>query len=428
MNSPYKDGAISKTKKINLNVPKIIEKINNNEAPIYKNNDYISNFNPNFMNNNNYNNFNINNDNGLFSVPQNNEFAFGSQNYIQLNNDISNNHNNYLMCNDPLFSGRKRLREDYSTFSPLYSANLKAYTPLLSVNSPGMSGFFIFNNGGQSMTATPLPFKIQNNVMLTSFFQPQNATQNLTLNLNNICSLENGKISNLNNNLMTGTSSNCNFNNNNESSKDREIGKDPRFVENTIQESSNSNSLDKTIKNNKNKIIRNKINKEQFTLQKHKYSNQDKILFNESQNNNTLNLGQFHKNLNANMQNIANLNEMSINVNSNSQYNNSSYEKINSHKLVFVPSPLPMNNSFYGWIFNNANAHANVNSSIDLNLKENPKNEFTNNNKAKFSTIKDKILIKADNNRTRNNIEKNLTSPNVNFKIIKKEVNSKTNK
>ena len=52
------------------------------------------------------------------------------------------------------------------------------------MNSPGMPRFFIFNNGaGPSMTNTPLPFKIQNNVMLTSFFQPQTTNHNLNLNV-----------------------------------------------------------------------------------------------------------------------------------------------------------------------------------------------------------------------------------------------------
>ena len=107
-----------------------------------------------------------------------------NQNYFPYSPEY-NNQNNFLIYNDPILSARKRIREEYSNFSPLYRANLKGFTPLLSLNSPGVPSFFLFNNAGQSMTTTPVPFKIQNNVMLTSFFTPQNNNQNLNINNNN---------------------------------------------------------------------------------------------------------------------------------------------------------------------------------------------------------------------------------------------------
>lgn len=359
--------------------------------------------NPNANNNNDDNSFHNhnNNDIGILSFPNNNsanEFLIG-QNYFPFNNNNINNNNNelyqnknnYLVYNDPILSARKRLREEYSNFSPLYSANLKAYTPLLSVNSPGMPGFFIFNSG-QSIATTPLPFKIQNNIMLTSFFQPQNSNQNLNLNLNK--NVENKSIKTPINNNFLGFNAFNNFNPNlNGSKPNSDKDENSTLKDNTIQDS--SNSLDRAPKNNlNNENSFNKQNLKQNNLLNNKNNMISVVKDSENANSNKsnmLNNQYFNNNLvTNNIQNLANVNDK-----------NNVFTKKNSQNLIFVPSPLPANNNFYGWILNNnATALASQNSQcLDLNLNE------SNNNK----------------NKTENNV-------NNNHKIVKNPVDNKINK
>ncbi len=240
-----------------------------------------------------------------------------------------------------------------------------------------MPGFFIFNNGGgQSMTTTPLPFKIQNNVMLTSFFQPQNSNQNLTLNLN--ANVDSKNIKTPKHNNLPGFSG---FNNSNiimnNANSNRNSEKDE-----TIHDS--SNSLDRISKNsfnsgnNNNMTIDNNQNSNQNILNNVSNSH---ITFHKSIVNPQINQKTLNKNLgSSSVQNIGNSHSLQLNLANTSTNKKNLSMKKNSQNLILMPSPLPGNN-FYGWIFNNTGAvGAQANHSHELNMNENAENKINSKN------------------------------------------------
>lgn len=283
----------------------------------------------------------------------NNEYIL-NPNYFPFNNNDFNQQtpqNNYLIYNDPILSARKRFREEYSNFSPLYSANIKAYTPLLSVNSPGVPGFFIFNNGGQSMNTTPLPFKIQNNVMLTHFFQQSTNPQNL-----NIQTL--GK----NMNIPNKSSHNSN------SHKSDERDENSTIKDITVQ---SSNSLERN----------------------------NSIYNNNNSDSNNLNYQMNPPPINSHANNL--------------------FMKKNTQSVIFLPSPIPVNNSFYGWIMNNANL-AEKGQNVGNIINNNVKNEKVTKNTNIVESIENKKrkVIKNNTSNNNNNTNKNKGNTTIKDNII----------